>query len=50
MFTSGMSRHPPETFSDLKARNYTLYVTSFNLTGEITNDDYDKTLPSDKNR
>lgn len=26
MFTSGMERRPPESYADLKHRNYTLYV------------------------
>jgi hypothetical protein len=50
MFTSGMGRHPPETYADLKQRNYTLYVASMGATGDVTAPNYEKYIISDADR
>jgi hypothetical protein len=42
MFTSGMGRRPPETYADLKHRNYTMFVAK--IPGIDAVDNYDRIL------
>jgi hypothetical protein len=48
MFTSGMGRRPPETYGDLKQRNYTLYFVE--ATGNVETFNLDRYLISDAER
>jgi hypothetical protein len=48
MFTSGMGRRPPETYADLKQRNYTLYFVE--ATGNVETFNLDRYLISDAER
>jgi hypothetical protein len=48
MFTSGMGRRPPETYADLKHRNYTMYIAA--STGDVAALNYDRILISDAER